>query len=439
MSPSSESTTTTPNVPSTPPHPLHQLLNSLKIPPDLARYDAIALAADGRVPSTEADLGGGVNPDIFKNINPDTLKNLGNIDEGNPTYAELTAHLAALNVEEPQVTEESVNENKALRARLDDWMVDVRDKLAKLREVITGGGIDEVSISRSREEGEETEFKEEEIALKTRAEVVFTVAAFTSDDEEARRSWNSSASNAIANDILKTFLNPNALPLPLLESLLNHLIRPIFQTNLHPKINPATGRKLPRSAGGPLASQDFYESQRWKEYPAIGNVILWCVKHTERDYYETIWHLLIPPIMTMLDDYEAKYKLSGVKIVREVMKTVPGTLLKRTGIDGLTRSALTACLTHLQSEETPPLLRESINAQVELTLLTTKPGEKAYFEQLCDVLGEGIISGVWFYGSDKEDAIVASTEALPRLVRALGIGSVRYLQVGVTSSLINFT
>jgi hypothetical protein len=42
--------------------------------------------------------------------------------------------------------------------------------------------------------------------------------------------------------------------------------------------------------------------------------------------------------MTMLDDYEPKYKLSGVKIVQEMLNTVPGSLLKRTGVEGLIRS-----------------------------------------------------------------------------------------------------
>ncbi len=58
----------------------------------------------------------------------------------------------------------------------------------------------------------------------------------------------------------------------------------------------------------------------------------------QRDQYVKIWHLLIPPIMTMLDDYEPKYKLSGVMIVQEMMSTVPGKLLRRTGVEGLIRS-----------------------------------------------------------------------------------------------------
>jgi Tti2 family len=51
--------------------------------------------------------------------------------------------------------------------------------------------------------------------------------------------------------------------------------------------------------------------------------------------YERLWHLMIPPILTFLDDYEAPYKLLGVRMVSEMFKTVPKDLLKRTGIDGL--------------------------------------------------------------------------------------------------------
>ncbi|KAF8727812.1 hypothetical protein AX14_006966 [Amanita brunnescens Koide BX004] len=231
-------------------------------------------------------------------------------------------------------------------------------------------------------------------------------------------------------DLLSSFLDPstNTLPLPVLEAVLTNHIKPIFDPNAHPGINSTTGRKLPRPAGGPSASQDFYDSQGWKEHPGIENVIQWCLKYIDRDQYERIWHLLIPPIMTMLDDYEPKYKLSGVKIVQEMLNIVPGSLLRRTGVEGLIHSSLANCLAHLRDEKSPYLIREAINAQLELTLLTTRVGERAYFDQLCELLGEGVISGVWFYGYDQEDVILASIEALPRLITALGIGCVRFLK-----------
>ena len=56
----------------------------------------------------------------------------------------------------------------------------------------------------------------------------------------------------------------------------------------------------------------------------------------QAEVYGRLWHLLIPPVMTILDDdYEAKYKLYGVHIVNKMLQTVPKPLLKRTGIDTL--------------------------------------------------------------------------------------------------------
>lgn len=42
-----------------------------------------------------------------------------------------------------------------------------------------------------------------------------------------------------------------------------------------------TGRKLPRPAGGPMASQDVYEDQVWKKEVGVARVIEWCVAGIE--------------------------------------------------------------------------------------------------------------------------------------------------------------
>jgi hypothetical protein len=51
--------------------------------------------------------------------------------------------------------------------------------------------------------------------------------------------------------------------------------------------------------------------------------------------YESVWHLILPPVMTFLDDFQASYKLQGVRLVSDLLSRVPPELLKRTGVDGL--------------------------------------------------------------------------------------------------------
>lgn len=81
----------------------------------------------------------------------------------------------------------------------------------------------------------------------------------------------------VLTDILENYVSPD---LPLITHVLSDQVRPLFRSHVHPKVNPSTGRALNRIAGGPLASQDLYTSQSWKEsHPGVSNVLFWVVAH----------------------------------------------------------------------------------------------------------------------------------------------------------------
>lgn len=89
--------------------------------------------------------------------------------------------------------------------------------------------------------------------------------------------------NPVSRPILKR-RSPESLTgyddpdIPLLEQILGQKIKPIFRANMHPDVNPATGRKLPRPAGGIAGYQDHLEGQIWKEHPGITDVLGWCIQ-----------------------------------------------------------------------------------------------------------------------------------------------------------------
>ncbi|KAJ7068015.1 hypothetical protein C8F01DRAFT_1049818 [Mycena amicta] len=276
-----------------------------------------------------------------------------------------------------------------------------------------------------------------DLTLNEKAGIISAVAPLSGDG-----AWVSSESRLCANAILHEFIEPN-------QALVGHIllnnVKPIFRTNAHPSINPETGRKLARPAGGPQASQDFYDSQTWKDYPGASLVVLWCVQNipvgfavslqdicvesTKSSAYEEVWHLVIPPIMTLLDDYEAPYKLSGVMIAAAMLRHVPGSLLKRTGVDSLLLGALSRSMTVLDSPETPLLLPAAVSGSLDLIKLTTADGSVERFDQLCALLGDGIIGSVWPYSSNRIDALLASIESLRPILEVLGLGCARYLKV----------
>ncbi|KAJ6567265.1 hypothetical protein DFH09DRAFT_1156514 [Mycena vulgaris] len=259
------------------------------------------------------------------------------------------------------------------------------------------------------------------LTLKQQADIISTTAVFDGDD-----AWVTSDSRSVAHEILYGFSEP---PLPLVVQILQYKIKPLFRSNPHPSLNLQTGRKLARPAGGPMASQDFYDSQTWKDHLGASNIVLWCVQHIPSTAYEELWHLVIPPIMALLDDYEARYKLKGVKVASVMLERVPSSVLRRTGVDSLLIASLSRSLTQLQSPETPLLLPAAISTSLSLIQLMTAVGSKERFEQLCGLLGDGIIGSIWPYASDRLEALLASIEALPAVVEILGVGCARYLKV----------
>ncbi|KAJ7938279.1 hypothetical protein B0H13DRAFT_2572038 [Mycena leptocephala] len=191
----------------------------------------------------------------------------------------------------------------------------------------------------------------------------------------------------------------------------------------------------------------LYDSQTWKDYPGASNIVLWCVQNIPSDAYEDLWHLVIPPLMTLLDDYEARYKLMGAGITSAMLKRVPSSVLKRTGVDSLLLAvraidnfithpsadgavAVTKSVPHATSESRDSrLLPAAISVSLTLIQLTTSVGSVERFDQLCGLLGDGIIGSIWPYASDRLPALLASIDALPPVLEILGVGCARYMKV----------
>jgi len=47
---------------------------------------------------------------------------------------------------------------------------------------------------------------------------------------------------------------------------------------------------------------------------------------------EDLWPFLLPPVLTFLDDFEAKNKLAGVSILDALLNKADESLLRRTGV-----------------------------------------------------------------------------------------------------------
>lgn len=89
----------------------------------------------------------------------------------------------------------------------------------------------------------------------------------------------------------------------------------------------------------------------------------------------------------------------------------------------------------LHDDLTPDLIRSTIPVIWRLSEMVAPPQSAERFDQLCQVIGESIIGGVWIYASNELPTVEASMDVLPLLVPALGIGTARYLKASYLSDI----
>ena len=66
--------------------------------------------------------------------------------------------------------------------------------------------------------------------------------------------------------------------------------------------------------------------------------------------WEMLWPLVIPPIMTMLDDHEMRCRLPGVAVAEALVNGVPATLLRHTGVGELIEKVSKLLLSSYQAQ-----------------------------------------------------------------------------------------
>ncbi|KAG8925318.1 hypothetical protein FRC02_009774 [Tulasnella sp. 418] len=346
----------------------------------------------------------------------DSVPNVASVDE------ETAWLLNSLNVDDKEETPVSeITIQQSARKRVEEWEKWKQESLLKLKSlkqfIATVGGhklsiaekADIIAIATSFDEVDE-----EQIPLEIRTLAQECLESIIPVDEDSIRSeqWRQTIS----------------------EVLQKH-IKPLFLPSQHPSVNLDTGRKTARPAGGPNATHDLYDDQPWKIATSPGgasggpwNVIRWCINHADPSQFETLWPGLIPPIMTMMDDYQPIFRIRAITTAEALLQKVDEKLLKRTGLNTLFSESLKTALTYSTSSEAPTILKEAAACTHLLIEKMTAPNSKERFDQLCDLIKAAVIGGPWIYAGHKVDVMVASVVILPPLLKALGIGSVRFLK-----------
>ena len=168
----------------------------------------------------------------------------------------------------------------------------------------------------------------------------------------------------------------------LLQHFLSLTIRPAF-TQKSVTVSKslgitANGRKATTTAlPQKLTGEDFDDTKRkpWKspQNPEILSLLAWCLRSLHPFAIEQFWPLLLPPILTLLDDWEVRYKTLGARYLHQLLLVTPAALLETTGLGDVFEEALLPCLSFLPpvtgQKESVKLLEEVLPALLALAVL----------------------------------------------------------------------
>lgn len=79
-----------------------------------------------------------------------------------------------------------------------------------------------------------------------------------------------------------------------------------------------------------------------KEHQAL-EILRWVIRNIDSDSVEQHWHLLVPPLLSMVDDHQVFFKARGCELVTLLLRKTPTSLLAKTGLFDVFREALMPC------------------------------------------------------------------------------------------------
>lgn len=139
------------------------------------------------------------------------------------------------------------------------------------------------------------------------------------------------------------------LAFSLAKHFLELTIRPLFAKSRNHNVT-GQGRKsinTPVSSGSSFVNDN--ETKPWKlsNHSTALELLHWSISILDSHQLELLWPLVIPPVLTLIDDWESKYKTMGSDLLFLVLEITPVDLLSRTGLAPVFEDALLPCLTFL--------------------------------------------------------------------------------------------
>lgn len=235
----------------------------------------------------------------------------------------------------------------------------------------------------------------------------------------------------------------------LAKHFLKLTIRPLFQKTKPSNVTDA-GRKvtttvLPKRIGDEESEDVTKPWKSEKDNLSLG-LLAWTIRTLDKQSIEKVWPLVIPPVLTLIDDWETKYKSLGASLLTQILAATPPSLLQRTGLGEVFEQALIPCLTYLPpltpTEECVKLLDAAYPALLQLANVrypldaagaaTTKipsgllPSSRLRNKALDTLIHQGIFHS-YTHASQYPGLLLCLCTHLSSILDTMGLESVKHL------------
>lgn len=207
----------------------------------------------------------------------------------------------------------------------------------------------------------------------------------------------------------------------LAKYILTSVVRPLFSP--HPYIS--NNRAVVRPLGGAEAMDDLQEASTYKSQNGWGsaNLLHWSSSALPPAQLERHLNLILPPTLTMMDDWEPYWRMKGVWVLNGWLKNIEKEELKRRNLNSLLLKSLLHTLS-LHAKDSKVVLDTIVQ-----NLLDDYKGEKRA-DILNEIVDKACISA-WSYasGEDAKAMLVQAAQDWETLCGVLGTGIARWLKV----------
>ena len=257
---------------------------------------------------------------------------------------------------------------------------------------------------------------------------------------QLRNPGNTNASEAV-NDVKSSKVH-GELSADLIKHFLSLTIRPLFAKNQHPAIT-TQGRRRHANPASNVRDIAFDEAtaKPWKKNEhQVLEILNWIIRKLSDESVEQYWHLLVPPLLSLVDDQEVSFKARGCQLVTSLLQKTPAELLAKTGLFDVFREALTPCFGFLPTltpeDESRDLLAHAFPALLALHK-TRSPSEgtishdqksreqSIYF--LDTLIRKGVFA-IYAHCSENVQITIVVLQNLSPINDALGLESVKHFK-----------